>query len=309
MYWYVKYPLIAVAAALLFGCLYLVWTRLPDPWKPGDPAGVERPVPAPPSQNAAETSETLRLLERHEGRLRDAADQLAKDRPVVARALAASVLADADVPRFSPLWFRAADIVGKANVRLFSSDIPAPEKVRYVIQPGDTLIGIATRFRTTVAALEKGNRLDSTRSTIYPGMVISVYPANWSIEVIKSKFVLLLHDDARLFKCYRVGIGKQDRTPVGVFTIANKLREPVWTPPGRVIPYGDPENVLGTRWLGLEPSEGTDPFLKGFGLHGTWHPETIGTAASEGCVRLHNDDINELFEIVSINTRVVIKEQ
>lgn len=309
MYWYVKYPLLAVAAAVLFGCLYLVWIRVPDAWKPGaGPAAGALPATpqGEPGQGGVPASADAIT---HGPALLDAEDMLAKDRPVVARALAERVLKAPEVRRFSPTWFRAADVIGAANIRISASDIPAPEKQRYVIQPGDTLVGIATRFRTTVTAIERGNRLDSTRSTIYPGMVISVYPADWKIEVVKSQYVLLLYDRDRLFKCYRAGIGKQDRTPVGVFRVANRLREPVWTPAGRVIPYGDPENVLGTRWLGLEPMEGTDPLLKGFGIHGTWDPDSVGRAASEGCVRLRNEDVNELFELVSLNTRVVIKEQ
>ena len=312
MYWYVKYPLLLAAGALLACCVYLVWGKHGGhaPVPPRDTGtGTIASQPAPDGKGhgvAAPGADTLAALA---DRLAAVEDQLAKDNPVGARGLAEKVLTAPDVPRFTPLWFRAADIIGKANLLILNSDVPAPEKIRYVIQPGDTLVGVANHFQTTVAAIEHGNKLDLTRVTIYPGMVIAVYPAKWSVEVLKSKFVLLLNDGSRLFKYYRVGIGRQNRTPVGVFKVQTKLREPVWTPPGRVIPYGDPANVLGTRWLGLQPTDNTDPSLKGFGLHGTWQPETVGSAASEGCVRLKNEDIEELFEILPINTRVTIKEE
>jgi len=312
MYWYIKYPLVLAGCALLACCLYLVWGKYRGR-APVSPGGTRTENassrPAPGGVGHGLVVPSAEMLATFTDRLAAAEDQLVKDNPVGARGLAEKVLAAPDMPRFTPLWFRAGDIIGKANLLILNSDVPAPEKIRYVIQPGDTLVGVANHFQTTVAAIEHGNKLDLTRVTIYPGMVISVYPAKWSVEVLKSKFVLLLCDGSRLFKYYRIGIGRQNRTPVGVFKLQTKLREPIWTPPGRVIPYGDPANVLGTRWLGLQPTDDTDPRLKGFGLHGTWQPETVGGAASEGCVRLTNEDIEELFEILPINTRVAIKEE
>jgi lipoprotein-anchoring transpeptidase ErfK/SrfK len=67
-----------------------------------------------------------------------------------------------------------------------------------------------------------------------------------------------------------------------------------------MVPYGDPENPLGTRWIGLENSQG-------LGIHGTWEPETIGTMASDGCIRLANQAVEELFEIIPRGSVVLVR--
>lgn len=328
MYWYVKLPLWCAGVLALFGCGYLLWSHLPrdlrsHPSEPAKTVAVHQP-PAPEAPKVPSVSDkgdaaavtqavplpTESAVAAVGQRLLAAEAQLKQDDAIGARATAAQALESPDVRRFDPLWFRATDIISRANTLLFNTDAPAPEKVRYIIQPGDSLIKIAAKFQTTVAALERGNKLDLTRVTIYPGMAISVFSGKWSIEVLKSRFLLLVYEGDKLFKLYHVGMGRQNRTPLGTFKVNSKLREPAWTPlGGKTIPYGDARNVLGTRWLGLQPTEQTDPTLRGFGIHGTWQPETVGTAASEGCVRMKNEDVNELYDMAPMGTRVVIKDE
>jgi len=74
-----------------------------------------------------------------------------------------------------------------------------------------------------------------------------------------------------------------------------------------MIPYGDKENVLGTRWISLTAT-GQTPKVRGYGIHGTWEPDTVGKQASAGCVRLLNPDVEELFLIVPMGTPVTIVE-
>ena len=62
----------------------------------------------------------------------------------------------------------------------------------------------------------------------------------------------------------------------------------------RPFPYGDPENILGTHWLGLN--------VPGYGIHGTWDTNSIGKQATAGCIRLLNDDIAELYTILPVGT-------
>ena len=76
-------------------------------------------------------------------------------------------------------------------------------------------------------------------------------------------------------------------SPIGTFTIVNRIPTPTYYRPGKVIPPGA-NNPLGTRWLGLSQ--------KGYGIHGTDDPRSIGYAKSQGCIRLRNADVERLFE-------------
>jgi L,D-transpeptidase catalytic domain/LysM domain len=101
---------------------------------------------------------------------------------------------------------------------------------------------------------------------------------------------------------YWIGLGKENRTPRDTFVIQVKQEDPAWFNGTRTLPFGDPENVLGTRWMGFEPKEGAH----GFGIHGTSYPDSIGKDESMGCVRMRNAEVEELFEYVPRGTRVTI---
>ena len=94
-------------------------------------------------------------------------------------------------------------------------------------------------------------------------------------------------------------------TPEGDFEIATKLKNPPWYRRGERIEYGDPRNILGTRWIGFRDTAE----YQGYGIHGTTKPESIGKAQSDGCIRMLNGDVEELFGLVTIGTPVIIKEK
>ena len=99
-------------------------------------------------------------------------------------------------------------------------------------------------------------------------------------------------------KKYRVSTGEKGNTPTGNVKIVNKVINPAWYYDDQVYPPGDPKNGLGSRWMGFD--------LKGYGIHGTIEPEKIGKPASLGCVRMRNEDVEELFDLVPIGTPVNI---
>ena len=88
----------------------------------------------------------------------------------------------------------------------------------------------------------------------------------------------------------------------GELIVEVKQENPDWYSQGRRVPFGDPENVLGTRWMGFEDSPGA----MGYGIHGTDAPESIGKDESMGCVRMRNHEVEELFEVVPRGTVVSI---
>jgi lipoprotein-anchoring transpeptidase ErfK/SrfK len=107
---------------------------------------------------------------------------------------------------------------------------------------------------------------------------------------------IALFEEGRLVKVYPIAVGKHSTpSPNGSFHIASRVVRPTWYQPGKVVPAG-PANPLGTRWMGLG--------YKGYGIHGTNRPRSIGQAASHGCIRMRNQDVEDLFERVEVGDPV-----
>ncbi len=108
---------------------------------------------------------------------------------------------------------------------------------------------------------------------------------------------------------YTIAVGKTGMGWSGVKHVAQMDVEPAWaapdalrkdkSQPATVIPGGAPNNPMGARAIGLGPE-------KEYGIHGTNRPESIGTAASSGCFRMHNADVIDLYSRVSLGTPVVV---
>ena len=109
---------------------------------------------------------------------------------------------------------------------------------------------------------------------------------------------IALFEDGRVVRIYGIAVGKKSTpSPNGNFHIASRVVKPTWYQPGKVVGPG-PANPLGTRWMGLG--------YKGYGIHGTNRPTSIGKAASHGCIRMRNQDVEELFELVQVGDEVVL---
>ncbi len=180
---------------------------------------------------------------------------------------------------------------------LFSKET-APDSIIYTVKPGDSLYVLARKNHTTVDFIKKINDLKS--DDIYPKMKLKIHTAPFSILIDKSKNTLVLYSDGEAVKKYSVATGKKNCTPVGEFKVTDKLVQPTWFKTGAILPPGSPENALGTRWMGFDKP--------GYGIHGTIEPKSIGTQASEGCIRMLNEDVEELYSIVPAGTKVTIQD-
>ena len=110
---------------------------------------------------------------------------------------------------------------------------------------------------------------------------------------------LALMEKRQVKKIYSVAVGKESTpSPTGSFKIANRLTNPTYYHPGIVVGPGA-ENPVGTRWIGLNQ--------KGYGIHGTNAPKSIGKAASHGCIRMSRKDLEEFFEMVRPGDAVEIR--
>lgn len=182
------------------------------------------------------------------------------------------------------------------NIRILFSPVVTAKSTLYTIKPGDTLTKIAREFKTTTELIMKSNNLASDR--IIPGKKLKVSTAVFTIYVNKSQNILMLKSDDEIIKTYTVSTGTDNSTPVGTFKIVNKLVDPTWFKAGAVVPAGSAQNVLGTRWLGFD--------LAGYGIHGTTEPQNLGKQATQGCVRMANAEVEELYRIVPAGTTVTI---
>ncbi len=185
------------------------------------------------------------------------------------------------------------------NIKILFSDIMTDDDLSYKIQPGDTLAKIASRFDTTIELLKVSNNLRS--DLILPGKFLKVNKAKFSILVDKSKNELTLKkSDGEIVKTYRVSTGKNLSTPIGIFKIEEKLISPAWYKVGAIVEPDSPEYELGSRWMGFSAS--------GYGIHGTKDASSIGKHITKGCVRMRNEDVEELYAIIPSGTEVVIAE-
>lgn len=102
--------------------------------------------------------------------------------------------------------------------------------------------------------------------------------------------------DGKVVKVYDVAVGKPATpSPAGEFRVVCRVTHPAWYAKGRVVEPGR-KNPVGTRWIGLD--------RKGYGIHGTNAPRSIGKRTSHGCIRMRNRDVEELFDLVKVGDPV-----
>jgi hypothetical protein len=189
-----------------------------------------------------------------------------------------------------------------------SADWPA---VEVKVEKGDSLISIRKRvleqhpeMLICTGQIERANGIQGR--TIQPGQTLRVPSTRAHVLVdLDAHWVFYLLDDV-VAAAWEVGIGKaSSETRPGQYTVGEKRAEPMWFPPGRdPVPFGDPANPLGTRWIAWLNPDGSTSRL---GFHGTNDPESIGQDRSEGCIRMRNSDVEELFEILPKGAVITVR--
>jgi len=117
------------------------------------------------------------------------------------------------------------------------------------------------------------------------------------VSLVDRKLAVI--DNGTVIATFQVAVGaKFSPSPTGEFTIISRVSNPTYYHHGTVIPTGK-DNPVGTRWVGLN--------LKGYGIHGTNSPRSIGRAASHGCIRLRNRDMERLFTLLRVGDAVQIR--
>lgn len=195
------------------------------------------------------------------------------------------------------------------------SNVVVGREFTYVVRRGDSLTSVGARFGVEVNTIAVANSL-SPLALLREGQelridnrhIVPAFLLNGILINIPQR--MLFHFNQRdAIRAFPVGLGRPDwPTPSGRFTIVSKRENPVWNIPESIqeemrregktviscVPPG-PDNPLGTHWLGLS--------IPGYGIHGTIAPTSVYYFRTHGCIRLHPDDIAEIFPEVTLGTR------
>jgi len=167
---------------------------------------------------------------------------------------------------------------------------------------GDSLISVRKRaieehpeLLVCTGEIARANGLHG--EVIHPGDVLKIPTSHPNVLVDLESHWALYRMDSDVVAAWEIGIGKPgSETPPGEYRAGEKSKEPMWFRAGHdPVPFGDPENPLGSRWIAWQNLNGSNSSL---GFHGTSDPGSIGEDRSQGCVRMRREAIEELYEIL-----------
>ncbi len=220
-----------------------------------------------------------------------------------------SQLLFAENANLSPLDAQTVrDTLASVNKHLVFSDevIPGdPIAESYLVQSGDYLSRIAPKYRVPYQFLELINRTPAER--LQAGKHIKVIKGPFHARISKGNYRMDIFvndpDGQPLYiRSFTVGLGKTDSTPMGAFIVASnsKVKNPSWRNPrtGEFFDKDDPKNPIGEYWLALKGTDANTESASGYGIHGTIDPTSIGRQASMGCVRMSDDDVELIYNML-----------
>ena len=190
----------------------------------------------------------------------------------------------------------------------------AGSEFTYTVQKGDSLTSLGARLGIDVRVIAETNAIPIP-SRLHPGTILRIdnrhiIPESEDLRIVVNvpQRMLFLFEDGSLKRSFPVAAGRRGwRTPLGAFRILTTEVDPTWDVPPSIqaemeregkpvlthVPPG-PANPLGKYWLGLS--------LPGVGIHGTNAPTSIYSLQTHGCIRLHPDDIEQVYNVVAVGT-------
>jgi hypothetical protein len=183
--------------------------------------------------------------------------------------------------------------------------------ISYEVRDGDSLVSIRKQIvqdhpelLLCVGLIRRANGLGER--PIQPGQTLRIPTDPSRVEVDLGCRVLFYMQGNEVVQAWDVGIGMEGQeTPTGSFTVGLKQENPSYMPVGGPsLPFGDPANPLGTRWIAWYRGEEHT----GYGFHGTNDPAGVGARVSKGCVRMRNAEVEALFEILPIGAAVTVQQ-
>ncbi len=172
----------------------------------------------------------------------------------------------------------------------------------YRVKRGDVMTRIAKKCKVPYKLICRINHIANPRR-LRAGQKIKIVFGPIHGKVIMHKLMLYLYLQDTIIGGYRVGLGKNGKTPAGVWLVSDKVFKPVYCDPdtGKTYAPDDPDNPTGGYWIRLRGISGQAVGRTGFGIHGTNEPESIGRFMSKGCIRLRNEDVAKVFDMLKPN--------
>jgi lipoprotein-anchoring transpeptidase ErfK/SrfK len=167
----------------------------------------------------------------------------------------------------------------------------------YRVRPGDTLDQIAETYNVTPQLLAKINAIRDPLS-LAPGAELKVVRGPFDATVDLDRLELTLNLQGRYAGRFMIGLGSDCPQLEGDYAVREKMIGPTYYGREGTIASEDPANPLGKRWIGLDNR---------VGIHGTNDPRNVGAAAGRGAICLGDGDVEDVFDILTIGSRVVIR--
>ena len=192
--------------------------------------------------------------------------------------------------------------IQRANDVLFYSTEPCPGAEFYTVQSGDVLSRIAEDHGQSMGVIMCTNGIRNA-NRIRVGQRLKILQGKLRLRIERDHLRMTAFLDDDVIMEFPIGIGSYGKTPEAKFVIDTRLVNPDWyVPEGGVIRFGEPGHAIGTRWLGFRPTRD----FEGYGIHGTNDPSSVPGRESQGCIRMLNEDIEDLYPLISVGTVVEI---
>jgi hypothetical protein len=247
-----------------------------------------------------------------DGKAKIASGDLLAGRKLLNDALIGGQLSESDAAEAKKLIADANKTIVFSS-RSFNDD---PWGGSHTVAPGELLQKIAFKNAVTSDLLLRINGIPDARR-LKAGATIKVVQGPFHAVVTKHAFNMDLYlgapgeKGAQYVLSYPVGLGRDDSTPTGSWIVEQRVPNPkYYSPRGEgVIEAGDPKNPLGKYWIALTGTDGNAVGKQSYGIHGTIDPDSIGKQASLGCIRMRNEDVALVYELlVAGKSTVVVKD-
>lgn len=251
-------------------------------------------------------------------KMASAEEMLRRSQNVEARRLFNEALNDPAVGRALPTIRRRMAEINQTLIFSPYIDDNDPFTERHVMRSTDRLVNLARATHVDWRFLARINNISDPRK-VREGQTIKIVNGPFHVVVDKSDFRMDVYignadrEGRRMYvRSFPVGLGEFNSTPVGSWIVKknSKTTNPAWTNSrtGEHFSRDNPKNPIGEFWIGLSGIDADTQSMRGYGIHGTIDPQSIGNQASMGCIRMLDDEIALVYEmLIPEQSTVIIK--